>query len=145
MKHGSLLALHSLNSVHNRPRTSRIVDSQPTHLPEAKSEIYDDCVDILEPIITSDDRKITKSRDMLITPELSLGHTWKVPCTTSNAHQKDAKQNNIMGPTLPSSNSPLDSTCPVKGTQAKQVPQLTSAIPNKRKIKGHSDLNSILT
>ena len=57
------------------PRTSRIVNSRPTLLLEAKSIIYDDCVDILKSIITSDDRKITKSRDMLITPELSQGYT----------------------------------------------------------------------
>ena len=52
------------------PRTSRVVDSWPTLLPEAKSTFYDDFIDILEPIITSDDRKIIKSRDMLITPKL---------------------------------------------------------------------------
>ena len=56
------------------PKTSRIVDSRPTLLPETKSAIYKDCVDILKPIITSDDKKITKSRDMLITPDLPQGH-----------------------------------------------------------------------
>jgi len=113
-------------------------------LPKAKSAIYYDCVDILEPIITSDDRKITKLRDMMISPELPQGHTWKVPYTTPDAYQRDANQTNTMGPTLPPSNSPLDSPCLVSGTQAKQIPQPTSNVPSKRKIKGHSDLNSIL-
>ena len=57
------------------PRTSRIIDSWPTLLSEAKSAIYDDCVDILEPIIISDDKKITKLRDLLIAPELPQRHT----------------------------------------------------------------------
>ena len=52
------------------PKISRIVNSQSALLPKDKSAIYDDCDNILEPIITSDDRKITKSKDMLITLEL---------------------------------------------------------------------------
>jgi len=52
--------------------------------------IYDDYINIQDPIITSDDRTITKLRDMLITLELPQGHTWKVPCTTPDVHERDA-------------------------------------------------------
>ena len=81
---------------------------------------------------------------MLITHKLPQGHTWKVPCIIPDDHQRDAKQTNTMGLTLPPSDSPLDSPSPVNGTQAKQIPQPTSGVPSKRKIKGHSDLNSVL-
>ena len=49
-----------------------------------------------------------------------------------------------MGPTLPPSDSLLDFLGPVSGMQAKQILQATSGVPSKRKIKGYSDLNSIL-
>ena len=81
---------------------------------------------------------------MLITPELPQDHTRKVPCTTLDAHQRDAKQTNTIGPTQPSSDSPLDPLGLVIGTQSKQIPQPTIGVPSKRKIKGNSDLNSIL-
>ena len=126
------------------PRTSRIVDSRTTFLPKAKRTLYHEHIDVLEPITTSNGRNITKLRDMLITPERPQGHTWKVPCTTLNAHQRDTKQTNTMGSTLPPNDSPLDSLCLVSGTHAKQIPQPTNGVPSKRKIKGYSDLNSIL-
>ena len=100
--------------------------------------IYDNCVDILKPIITSDDRKITKSRDMQITLELPQGHTWKVPYTTPDACQRDAKQTNIIGPTLPPSDFPFDSLGPVSRTQGKQILQPANNVPSKRKIKNRS-------
>lgn len=67
-------------------RTSRIVISQPMLLQKAKSTLYHGHIYVLEPITTSDDKKITKLRDMMITLELPQGHTWEVPCTTPEAH-----------------------------------------------------------
>ena len=49
-----------------------------------------------------------------------------------------------MNLTLPPSNSLLDSPRLVSATQAKQISQLTSGVPSKRKIRGHNDFNSIL-
>jgi len=69
------------------PKTSRIVDSRSVLLLEAKNRIYDDYVDIQEPIITSDDKKITKSKDMQITPELPQG----IPESTLYNHKCQSK------------------------------------------------------
>lgn len=80
---------------------------------------------------------------MLGTPKLHYGHTWIMPCTTSDDHQRDAMSTNMVGLTLPPSNSPLDSPYLFSGIQAKQTPQPSSGIPSKRKNKGYSDLNFI--
>ena len=81
---------------------------------------------------------------MLITPNYLKAMLRKYPIEPLDAHQKDAKQTNTMGPTLPPNDSPLDSPGPVSGTQAKQIPQPTSSVPSKRKIKSHNDLNLVL-
>ena len=107
------------------PRTSRKVNDQLALHLEAKSAQYHSHINIQKPILISDDRKITKSKDLLIAPELPHGHVWEVPCATPNAYQRDAKQTNTMGPTLPPSDSPFDSLGPVSGTQAKQISQPT--------------------
>lgn len=73
------------------PRTCGIVNSRPALLPGAKSVLYHSHIYILESILTSDDRKISKLRDMLSTPELPHGHAWIVPCATLDAYQRDAK------------------------------------------------------
>ena len=53
----------------------------------------------------------------MITPKLPHGYTWEVPCPTPDDHQRDTKQTNTMGPTLP----PSDSPGPVNETQAKKI------------------------
>ena len=52
------------------PKASRIVNGRPTLFLNIKSAIYDDCINILEAIVTSDDKRINMLRDMLITPKL---------------------------------------------------------------------------
>ena len=98
------------------PRISRKVNEQLVLHPEAKSAQYHSHINIQKSILISDGRKITKSKDMLIAPELPHGHVWEVPCATLDAYQRDAKQTNTMGPTLPPSDSPFDSLGPVSGT-----------------------------
>ena len=55
------------------------------------SAIYDDCVNILETILASDDKKIVESRNMQGNHKLPHGHTRIVPYTTLDSYQRDAK------------------------------------------------------
>jgi len=48
-------------------------------------------IDIHEPVLTSDNREITKLGDMLDTPKLPHGHTREVPRAPSDTHQGNAK------------------------------------------------------
>lgn len=125
------------------PKTSRKVNDQIGLLPEAKSMIYHSHINIQKPILTSDNKKITESRDMLIALELPHSHAWEVPCATPNAYQRDAKKTNTMSPTLPPYDSLLDFPGLVNKTQAKQILQQTISIPSKRKIKSYKELNPV--
>ena len=44
-----------------------------------------------EPVLAGDNKKITKSGDMLDTPKLPHGYAREVPCAPPDAHQGNAK------------------------------------------------------
>ena len=127
------------------PRTKGEVNVRLTHLSEIRGTPYHCYIDIHEPILASYNKKITKSGDVLDTSELLHGHTRKVPYAPPDTHQGNAKQTNAMGLPLPSSDTPLDSSSPVNGTQAAKVSQSILNIPRKGKIKNYSSPNSIPT
>ena len=102
-------------------------------------------IDIHKPILASYNKKITKSGDVLDTPELLHGHSQNVPRAPPDTHQGNAKQTNAMSLPLPLSDTPFDSKGPISGTQAAKVSQPILNIPRKGKIKNYSSLNSIPT
>ena len=72
-------------------------------------------IDVHKPILIADNKKITKSGDILNTPKLSHGHAWEIPYAPPDAHQGNTEQTDTMGLSLPSSNTPLDPLGPVNG------------------------------
>ena len=68
-----------------------------------------------------------------------LGNISSIP----DALQGDTEQNDIMGPSLPFSDAPLDPPSPVNGIQAAQISQLAININRERKIKEYSSLHHI--
>ena len=73
------------------PRIKREVNVRLAHLLELRGTPYRCYIDIHELVLISDNRQITKSRDMLDTPKLSHGHTQEVPCALLYTHQRNAK------------------------------------------------------
>ena len=61
------------------PGISKIVDSRLALLLKAKSALYQGHINILEPIITNGDRKITTLRDTLISPNCLIAIPGKYP------------------------------------------------------------------
>ena len=78
-------------------------------------------IDVHQPILTGDSRKITELGDVLNTPKQSHGHAREISRASLDAHQGDTEQTNTMGLSLPSNDTPLDPPGPINGTQAAQI------------------------
>ena len=119
------------------------VYTRSAHLPELRGTPYHRYIDVHQPILTGDRRKIIKLGDALNASKLSFGHAWEISHASSNAYQGDTKKIDTMGLSLPSSDTPLNPPGPVSGTQAAQISQPALSIPGKGKIERHSILDPI--